>query len=156
MIKSNIIKIGYFLTLMIALVACETYTVQEHGMDDEQLSGGRLVGTWGEPHAIVTPDGVPAGVFGKMRLVFTVDDNGYPEQFYSTNAPIVFTSGVGEWRYTTEGDYSNITLDQTVPVDNMNVEVSSETLSISFFMGWENTETGETGQGDFSVSLSRL
>ncbi len=149
------IKSGLLLLLMLAgLSACkeEVFPV---GLDAEQLVAGRLDGTWAKPTNIVTPDEVPAEVFGAMRLVFTTDETGYPSRFLAKDCPIVFAGTDATWKVTGSGDDATVTLTGVSPVDEFKAKVSSTALTLTFHMGWENTDTGETGQGDFSVTLAR-
>lgn len=124
-------------------------------LDSEQLVSGRLGGTWAKPTNIVTPDGVPAEIFGSMRLVFTTDGSGKPAQFLGQECPIIFSGSAGTWQVSGTQDEASIQLTGITPVDEFKAKISSTALVISFKMGWENTETGVTGEGDFSVTLSR-
>lgn len=143
-------------TLALAIQSCQEQTIIEHGLDKEQLEAGRIAGTWGVPSNIITPNDVPAAIFGEMRLLFTTDSEGYPDKFIAKNCPVVFSDGVGEWSFSISEEIANVTLSEVVPVDEFKASASSSSLVISFYMGWENTETGETGEGEFSVTLERL
>jgi len=122
----------------------------------DKLTAGRLNGTWASPRDIVTPPTVPAEVFGTMRLVFTTDEAGNPSKFIAKNCPIIFTEATPtDWSVTGAADSAKVKLTGINPVDDFDVEVSSNTLTLSFFMGWENTETKETGKGSFKVTLAR-
>ena len=143
------------LAILSMLSACEEDKVIEHGYDDIQLIAGRVAGTWSNPTNIVTPVTVPSAVFGDMRILFTTDENGYPANFIASGAPIVFSSIPGTWTVNQTSDKISITLSEITPVDDFNIEVNSSNLVISFYMGWENTETGEKGEGEFSATLSR-
>lgn len=143
------------LILLIAgLNACKDDVVTST-MDAEQLVPGRLGGTWAKPSNIVTPEGVPAEVFGAMRLVFTTDETGKPSQFLATDCPIVFGATKGTWAVTGTQENAKVTLTGVTPVDEFDAKVTASTLTLSFVMGWENTDTGAKGQGNFSVTLSR-
>lgn len=124
-------------------------------LDQEQLVPGRLGGTWAKPTKIMTPEGVPAEVFGTMRLVFTTDESGKPSMFLGEDCPIIFSGSAGTWSVTGTQEDAKVKLTGVTPVDEFNAKVSSGALVISFRMGWENTETGVKGQGDFSATLSR-
>ena len=124
-------------------------------LDAELLTPGRLGGTWAKPTNIVTPEGVPAEVFGTMRLVFTTDGSGNPSEFLGQDCPIVFSGSAGTWAVTGAQEDAKVTLTGITPVDEFTAKVSSNALTITFRMGWENTDTGVTGEGDFSVTLSR-
>lgn len=124
-------------------------------LDGEQLVAGRIGGTWAKPTNIVTPAGVPAEVFGSMRLVFTTDGKGQPSNFLGQDCPIIFGATEGTWTVSGTQDGAKVKLTGVTPVDEFDAKVSSAALTISFKMGWENTDTGVTGQGDFSVTLSR-
>ncbi|GGC23824.1 hypothetical protein GCM10011386_14750 [Parapedobacter defluvii] len=139
----------------LALGACEKDLVRDHGLNAEQLVAGRLDGTWGDPTAIVTPDDIPGEIFGNMRLVFTTDADGYPAQFSAKDCPIVFGSAAGTWSVTGTADAAQVALSEVGPVDEFTINVSATSLTLSFYMGWENTDTGEKGEGDFSVTLTR-
>lgn len=139
----------------LAFGSCEKDLVRDHGLDAEQLVAGRLDGTWGDPTAIVTPDDIPGEIFGGMRLVFTTDNAGYPAQFSAKDCPIVFGSEAGTWSVTGTADAGKVALSGVGPVDEFDIQVSATSLTLSFYMGWENTDTGEQGKGDFSVTLTR-
>lgn len=122
----------------------------------DQMAAGRLSGTWATPSGIVTPQGVPPEVFGSMRLVFTTQGPGTPLNFMAQGAPIVFTGATaGTWSVTATADSARVKLKGITPVDDFNVKVTSKTLMLSFFMGWENTDTKATGKGNFKVILNR-
>ena len=144
-----------FVACCLALGACEKDLVRDHGLDAEQLIAGRLDGTWGDPTAIITPNDVPNEIFGDMRLVFTTDTDGYPAQFSAKDCPIVFDSEAGTWSVTGTADSAKVSLAGVGPVDEFDIRVSATSLTLSFHMGWENTDTGEKGEGDFSVMLTR-
>ena len=141
--------------LISALSSCEKQAILEHGLDEIQLAAGRVAGTWTSPSSIKTPDGVPSDIFGDMRLLFTTDKEGYPGKFVAKNCPIVFSSDAENWAITLKEDNNEISLTDIVPVDVFSFKVNASTLTISFHMGWENTETGEQGEGDFSATLIR-
>jgi hypothetical protein len=151
-IKTGIIALCMLVVL--GLNACTEAPIVT-SLDGEQLVAGRLGGTWAKPTDIVTPAGVPAEVFGAMRLVFTTDQEGQPAKFLAQECPIIFGTTEGEWDITGTQENGNVKLTGITPVDEFVIKVSSNNLRISFKMGWENTETGATGQGDFSVTLSR-
>jgi len=104
---------------------------------------------------MATPEGVPPEIFGAMRLVFTTNEEGLPDKFLAQECPIVFSGGASGWQATGDENDATIRLGEVGPVDEFNAKVTNTTLTISFHMGWENTETGETGRGDFRVSLNR-
>lgn len=159
-------KIKTFLKLSIAMLSivmlagalnsCQDESIIEHGLDAEQLVAGRIAGTWSLPTDIVTPGNVPTAIFGNMRLRFTTTKAGYPDKFIATGCPIIFSSEASTWSVTLTNEATDLTLSDVVPVDVFNVEVNSSTLTISFYMGWENTETGESGEGEFRANLKRL
>lgn len=148
--------IAVFAILALAFQSCEEAKIIEHGMDAEQLTAGRIAGTWGAPSNIVTPGNVPAAVFGEMRLLFTTNSEGRPDKFSAKGCPIVFSDGATDWSVSLTEDIAKINLADVVPVDEFKASASSSSLTISFYMGWENTETGETGEGEFSATLRRL
>ncbi|MFC3198734.1 hypothetical protein ACFOET_14020 [Parapedobacter deserti] len=135
--------------------ACKKDAIRQHGLDAEQLVAGRLDGTWANPSSIITPDDVPAEVFGAMRLVFTTDDAGYPAQFIAKDCPIVFSATAGTWGVSGNENEAKVTLTGVEPVNEFTARLSTTTLTLSFFMGWENTDTGDMGKGNFSVTLTR-
>jgi hypothetical protein len=146
--------ITLFVLVVLGLSSCKDDSLSE-AMDAAHLTSGRLGGTWAKPTSIVTPEGVPAEVFGAMRLVFTTDENGKPSEFLAKDCPIIFGSSAGTWAVSGSQENAKVTLTGVTPVDEFDAKVSSGTLTISFRMGWENTDTKATGQGDFSVTLSR-
>jgi hypothetical protein len=140
--------------VVIGLSACKDDNLVG-SLDAELLVPGRLGGTWAKASNIVTPQGVPPEVFGAMRLVFTTDVSGKPAQFLAQDCPIIFGPDAGTWSVTGTQEDAKVKLTGVSPVDEFTARVSSGSLIISFRMGWENTETGVTGQGDFSVTLNR-
>jgi len=148
------------LVLLIAGVtgaaSCTKDKLKREVLAPEQLVSGRMVGTWANPSNIVTPNNIPPEVFGAMRLVFTTDASGNPSSFLAKDCPIVFGSaGTGTWTVTGTQDSAMVNLVGIEPVDEFSVKVTGSTLTLSFFMGWENTDTKVTGQGDFKVTLTR-
>lgn len=122
----------------------------------EQLISGRLAGTWASPGNIVTPDNIPPEVFGGMRLVFTTDASGNPASFLAQDCPIVFgNAGAATWTVTGTQDSALVKIVGVEPLDEFSVKVTGSTLTLSFYMGWENTDTKATGKGDFRVTLTR-
>lgn len=149
-------------TLLAALVgltglsSCAKEMLRPEVLSGNQLIAGRLDGTWTNPTDIVTPTGVPPEVFGAMRLVFTTDETGNPSKFIAQDAPIVFSNAVqGSWQVSGTADSAQVNLAGVGPVDDFKVKVSANSLKLSFFMGWENTDTKATGKGNFMVTLSR-
>lgn len=149
-------------TLLAALIglagfsSCTKEILRPDVLSGNQLIAGRLDGTWTNPVDIVTPAGVPPEVFGTMRLVFTTDESGNPSKFIAQDCPIVFTNAVpGSWQVTAIADSAQVKLAGVGPVDDFRVRVSANSLNLSFFMGWENTDTKATGKGNFKVRLSR-
>jgi len=134
---------------------CNKDIIREHGLDAEQLVAGRLDGTWGDPTAVSTPNDIPSEIFGNMRLVFTTGADGYPVQFSAKDCPIIFGSETGTWSVAGTAEDGRVTLSGVEPVDEFTIQVSSTSLTLSFYMGWENTDTGEKGEGDFHVTLAR-
>jgi hypothetical protein len=142
--------------LAVGLTSCEEdIDMPGTAMDGGLLAAGRVGGTWAKPTNIVTPTGVPAEVFGAMRLVFTTDQTGQPAKFLAQDCPIIFETKEGDWTITGNEANATIKLAGIAPVDEFYARVSSNNLILNFKMGWENTETGATGEGDFSVTLSR-
>ena len=138
------------------LNSCSKEVVHPGSLAGDQLTAGRLDGTWASPRDIVTPTNVPPEIFGSMRLLFTTDGAGNPSKFIAQDCPIVFTNGtMGSWKITGTADSAKVNLTGITPVDDLNVKVSSGFLTISFFMGWENTDTKAKGSGNFKVTLAR-
>ncbi|MBX2923906.1 MAG: hypothetical protein KF746_17035 [Chitinophagaceae bacterium] len=155
------LNVKFFLVLLVAgitgLASCRKNVLPPHEVPgEEQLVSGRLSGTWASPSNIVTPENVPAEIFGAMRLVFTTDGSGNPSKFLAQDCPIVFgNTGAGTWAVAGTQDSAKVTLTGVEPVDEFNVRVASGTLTLSFYMGWENTDTKATGKGNFRVTLTR-
>ncbi|HRO46842.1 hypothetical protein [Agriterribacter sp.] len=154
------LNVKFFLILLIAgimgIASCTKEKLKREVPDKEQLISGRLSGTWATPGNIVTPENVPAEVFGTMRLVFTTDETGNPSKFLAQGCPIIFgNAGAGTWTVAGTDDSAKVNLTGVDPVDEFNVSVTSSTLTISFYMGWENTDTKATGKGNFQVTLTR-
>lgn len=149
-IKNSILA----LLVLMTLGSCQEEVVPD-ALDPAELVAGRLAGTWGKPTKIITPENVPAEVFGAMRLVFTADGENKPSQFLAKDCPIVFSGTEATWQVTGTEHEAIVSLTGVTPVDEFRASVSSTTLTLNFHMGWENTDTGDTGRGDFSVTLSR-
>lgn len=157
--KFNLKEVYTLLAVLIGLAglsSCAKEVLRPDVLSGNQLISGRLDGTWTKPTDIVTPTGVPPEVFGAMRLVFTTDESGNPSKFIAQDCPIVFTNAVaGAWQITGTADSAQVSLVGVGPVDDFKVKVSANSLNLSFFMGWENTDTKTTGKGSFKVTLSR-
>jgi len=153
------IKYIFNLTLLLTVLlwgsSCEKEVMNGTVGNPEQLLAGRISGTWANPVQIVTPQEVPAEVFGEMRLVFTMDESGNPKAFLGKDCPIVFSASESTWSVSGTEEQAKVSLQGTTPVDEFDVKVNANSMTLSFYMGWENTETGETGKGDFRVTLSR-
>lgn len=154
------LNLKLFLILLLAgtagLTSCTKDKLRHEVLDPEQLVSGRLAGTWANPGNIVTPDNVPPEVFGGMRLVFTTDEAGNPSKFLAQDCPIVFgNAGAGTWTITGTQDSATVNVAGVEPLDEFSVKVTGSTLTLSFYMGWENTDTQATGKGDFQVTLTR-
>jgi hypothetical protein len=138
------------------LSSCAKDVMRPDPLSGDLLTSGRLDGTWTTPTNMVTPDNVPNEIFGAMRLVFTTDEAGKPFQFMALDCPIIFSSATpGTWQVSGTADSAKVNLTGPGPVDDFDIKVSSELLTLSFFMGWENTETKASGKGNFKVTLSR-
>jgi hypothetical protein len=153
-LKSALIVL-FLCTGSLTIVSCKKEIIHPNGLNSEQLIAGRLDGTWTTPSKVITPENVPAEVFGGMRLIFTTDENGNPASFLAQECPIIFGKTVGTWTISESDENAKVTLTGVEPVDNMEVIVNSSSLTLSFFMGWENTDTKETGKGKFQVTLQR-
>lgn len=153
-------RIRFFLVLLVAgvagLTSCKKDVVRHQVLSREQLVAGRMDGTWTNPSNIVTPENVPPDVFGNMRLVFTTDESGNPLKFLAQDCQIIFgNTGAGTWTINGTEESAKVNLKGIGPVDEFDIRVGSSTLTLSFYMGWENTDTQEKGQGDFRVTLTR-
>jgi hypothetical protein len=144
----SVFVIIFALTGISGMSSCQKDILRPGKLNAEQLIAGRLDG-------IVTPENVPKEIFGSMRLVFTTDESGNPLKFMAQDCPIVFGNSTGAWVVSGNEDDAKVTLTQVEPVDDFDVKVSSTSLTISFYMGWENTDTKATGKGDFKVTLTR-
>lgn len=149
-----------FFMLLVAgitgVTSCTKEKLKHEVLNPEQLVSGRIAGTWAVPGNMITPDNVPPEVFGGMRLVFTTDDTGAPSKFLAQDCPIVFgNSGVGSWAVTGTQDSALVKVTGVEPLDEFSVKVTGSTLTLRFYMGWENTDTKATGQGNFQVTLTR-
>ncbi len=137
-------------------ISCNKDRLQHTVLSPEQLVSGRLSGTWAIPSNIVTPGNVPSEIFGSMRLVFTTDETGAPSKFLARDCPIVFGSaGAGSWTVIGTQDSAVVNVAGVEPLDEFGVKIAGSTLTLSFYMGWENTDTKETGEGNFQVTLTR-
>lgn len=138
------------------VVSCTKDKINREVPDPEQLVSGRLAGTWASPSNVVTPNNLPPEVFGAMRLVITTDASGAPAKFLAQDCPIVFgTGGAGTWTVTGTQDSATVKVVGVEPLDEFTAKVTGSTLTLSFYMGWENTDTKVTGEGDFKVTLTR-
>lgn len=156
------LNLKFVLSTLVALIvatvlsSCSKDVLRPNELSGDKLVAGRLDGTWAIPSSIVTPENVPAEVFGNMRLVFTTEDFGTPSKFMAQDCPIVFGNTTsGTWNVSGTEDSAKVSLVGITPVDDFKAKVTSNTLTISFYMGWENTETKQTGKGNFSVTLTR-
>ncbi|RYY37408.1 MAG: hypothetical protein EOP46_02780 [Sphingobacteriaceae bacterium] len=156
------LNVRLIFNVLIALIvvagtaSCSKDVLRPNELSAEGLVSGRLDGTWTSPRDIVTPANVPSEIFGSMRLVFTTNEKGEPVKFIAHDSPIVFGTGAAaDWTATAAGDSTSIKLTGVGPVDDFKVKVSSNFMTISFYMGWENTETKATGKGNFKVTLAR-
>jgi len=155
------LNLKFAFTMLVALIgtlgmsSCKKDLLQPGGLNQGQLVAGRIYGTWANPRDIVTPKNVPAEVFGAMRLVFTTDEAGNPSKFMAQDCPVVFGNTTGTWGISGDENKAKVTLISVEPVNDFDVKISSTSLTLSFFMGWENTDTKETGKGNFSVTLTR-
>jgi len=148
------------LVLLVAVIAgvssCTKDKIQREVPSPEELVSGRLAGTWAVPSSMLTPDNVPPEIFGTMRLVFTTDAEGSPSKFLAQDCPIVFgNTGAGSWSVTGTQDSALVKVVGVEPLDEFTVKVTGSTLTLSFYMGWENTDTKATGKGNFQVTLTR-
>ncbi|MGV8880317.1 MAG: hypothetical protein ACOH2A_14955 [Sphingobacteriaceae bacterium] len=144
------------LIVVSGISSCAKDTLHPDSLNANQLIAGRLDGTWTTPRDIVTPENVPAEIFGSMRLVFTTDASGNPAKFMAQDCPIVFgITQANSWTVSGVADSAKVNLTNIGPVDDFNIKVSSNSMTISFFMGWENTDTKATGKGNFKVTLAR-
>ncbi|MCC6289586.1 MAG: hypothetical protein IT249_17030 [Chitinophagaceae bacterium] len=145
-----------FVAAVAGFVSCTKDKLKHEVLSPEQLVSGRIAGTWASPSNMVTPGNVPTQIFGAMRLVFTTDAEGKPSKFLAQDCPIVFgNAGAGTWTVTGTQDSALVNVVGVDPLDEFSVKVTGSTLTLSFYMGWENTDTQETGKGDFKITLTR-
>jgi len=155
------LNLKFTFIMLVALIgilgvsSCKKELLHPGGLNPEQRVAGRLDGTWANPRDIVTPENVPAEVFGAMRLVFTTDEAGNPVKFMAQDCPIVFGNATGTWGISGEEGNAKVTLTSVEPVNDFDAKISSTSLILSFYMGWENTDTKATGKGNFRVTLTR-
>ncbi|WP_442591308.1 hypothetical protein ACSBL2_08745 [Pedobacter sp. AW31-3R] len=136
--------------------SCTKDVLRPDELSSNQLIAGRVGGTWAMPRQIITPENVPADVFGSMRLVFTTDEAGNPVKFMAQDCPIIFGNAMeGTWGVTELQDSARVNLKNAGPVDDFKIKVNATSMTISFHMGWENTDTKATGRGTFSATLTR-
>jgi hypothetical protein len=141
---------------IVGTASCTKDKLKHEVQNPEQLVSGRLAGTWAIPSNIITPDNVPPEVFGGMRLIFTTDDEGNPSKFLAQDCPIVFgNAGAATWTVTGTQDSALVNITGVEPLDEFTVKVTGSSLTLSFYMGWENTDTKVTGKGNFRVTLAR-
>ncbi|MGN6438290.1 MAG: hypothetical protein ACTHMM_17240 [Agriterribacter sp.] len=148
------------LVMLVAGIAgtasCTKDKLKHEVLNPGQLVSGRLAGTWAVPSNIITPDNVPPEVFGGMRLIFTTDESGNPAKFLAQDCPIVFgNAGAATWTVTGTQDSALVNVAGVEPLDEFTVKVTGSSLTLSFYMGWENTDTKVTGKGNFRVTLAR-
>lgn len=150
------------ITVLMAVVglavfsSCAKEVLRPDPLSGDLLTSGRLSGTWTAPTQMLTPASVPTDVFGAMRLVFTTDAAGNPSQFIAQDCPIIFNNATaGIWKVSGTADSAKVNLTGLGPVDDFDIKVSANSMTLSFYMGWENTETKATGKGNFKVTLSR-
>ena len=151
----NLLFMSLAVLLLLSLVGCKKDLISGVALDQEQLIAGRLAGTWAKPTQVLVPEQVSDQVFGDMRIVLTTDDKGYPASFIAKDCPIIFSANAGTWNVAHTDGKSKLLLTGVTPVDEMEAKISGSNLILTFQMGWENTETGATGKGDFSVTLVR-
>ena len=140
--------------ILLSMVACKKEVLHDK-IESGKLIAGRMSGTWAAPMNMETPPEVPKEIFGNMRLVFTVDESGNPKEFLAQDCPIVFNGTTSTWTVTGTEDDIDLKLAGTSPVDELKAKIKGNQLTLTFYMGWENTETGKTGKGDFSIILVR-
>jgi len=151
----NTLSLMLILVVMVLGASCEKEMIDRTVPNPKQLLAGRLMGTWGNPANIITPTDVPPDVFGDMRLVFTTDEAGNPAVFFGKDCPIVFSATESAWVVSGTPELTTVKLSGTAPVDEFEAHVDAKNLTVAFYMGWENMETGEIGEGNFQVTLSR-
>ncbi len=138
----------------ILFIGCEDQSIYESNLDEQQIIAKSLTGTWESPINVKTPDDVPKSIISKLRLIFTVDENGMPNEFFSEGATDVFKSTTGTWNFP-DNDISRITLAGIEPITEFNIDTSvNNKLKIWFNSTWRDTE-GNSGEGLFEVTLIR-
>jgi len=148
------IKYTIILLLSIFLFACEEETIYESNFDEQQIIAKNLSGTWEMPIDVSTPIDVPKSIISGLRLVFTVDENGMPNKFFSEGAPDVFNVAEGTWSFP-ENDVTKIALEGIAPISAFDIDTSvTNRLKLSFNSTWRDTE-GNSGEGLFEVTMLR-
>ncbi len=138
----------------ILFVSCEEQTIYEGNFDEQQISAKSLNGTWESPKDVKTPDNVPKSIISKLRIVFTVDENGMPNEFFSEGANDVFKTASGTWSFI-NNDVTMISLIGIEPIKEFEIDASvKDRLKLWFNSTWRDTE-GNSGEGLFEVTLIR-
>jgi len=136
------------------LWGCDEQKIYESNLDAQQVIAKNLSGTWESPVEVKTPENVPKSIISKLRLVFTVDENGLPDKFFSEGAQDVFNVGSGTWNFR-EDDLTKIVLEGIKPIMDFNIDTSvTNRLRLWFTTTWRDTN-GNSGEGLFEVTMKR-
>ena len=150
----NLAIVILFLAASILLSSCEEEKIYESNLDEMQIVAKNLSGTWVSPREVRTPDDVPKSIISKLRLVFTVDENGMPDKFFSEGATDVFKSEAGTWSFV-DNDVNKIQLEGIGPIAQFNIDTSVvNRLKLWFTTTWRDTD-GNSGEGLFEVIMVR-
>lgn len=150
----NLLIIIIFLTGSLIFGGCEEEKIYDSEFDKMQIVAKNLSGTWVSPREVKTPDDVPKSIISKLRLVFTVDENGMPDRFFSEGATDVFKSDVGTWSFV-GNDATKIQLNGVGPIAQFNIDTSVvNRLKMWFTTTWRDTD-GNSGEGLFEVTMVR-
>lgn len=143
-----------FLAASLLFGSCEEEKIYESNLDEMQIVAKNLSGTWETPRDVKTPDDVPKSIISKLRLVFTVDENGMPDKFFSEGATDVFKSETGTWGFV-DNDVTKIRLEGVGPIAQFNIDTSVvNRLKLWFTTTWRDTD-GNSGEGLFEVTMVR-
>lgn len=150
----NLAIVIIFLAGSLLFGGCEDEKIYESNFDEMQIVAKNLSGTWVTPREVKTPENVPKSIISKLRLVFTVDENGMPDRFFSEGATDVFKATEGTWSFV-NNDVSQIQLDGIGPIGAFHIDTSVvNRLRLWFTTTWRDTE-GNSGEGLFEVTMLR-
>ena len=150
----NLAIVIIFLAGSLLFAGCEEEKIYESNFEEQQIIAKNISGTWESPREVKTPENVPKSIINKLRLVFTVDDDGMPYKFFSEGATDVFKAGTGTWSFP-GNDINRILLEGIGPIKDFNIDTSvTNRLKLWFNTTWRDTE-GNSGEGLFEVTMVR-